>query len=38
MEYFSGSVILQMILSRDWESFCQWYTGIIRETVFENVR
>ena len=38
MEYFSGIATIQMIFARYLESYCQWYTSIIRETVFENVQ
>lgn len=38
MEYFTGAVTLQMIFARYWESYCQWYTGTIREAVIENVQ
>ena len=38
MEYFSGAVTLQMIFARYWESYCQCYTGTIRDTVLENVQ
>jgi hypothetical protein len=37
MEVITGIITLQMIFSKYWQSFKNWYKGKIREAVFSNV-
>ena len=38
MEYFTGIITLQLIFSRYWFAYCNWYRGKIRASVKENVQ
>lgn len=37
MEYITGAITLQAIFFRYWKGYLAWYTGSIRDAVYENV-
>ena len=37
MEYITGKISLGIIFRLYWAKYVKWYTGNIREVVYENV-
>ena len=37
MEYITGKISLSIIFRLHWANYVKWYTGNIREMVYENV-
>ncbi len=38
MEYITGVTTLQAIFTIHWLAYCDWYKGVIRPTVYENIK
>jgi hypothetical protein len=38
MEYIIGVTTLQAIFTIHWVAYCTWYKGVIRPTVYENIK